>query len=461
MILDFLKRCFLWIVLVSIIGCQSDDDTPVVVEETENGFWLAADKGYIIEINDGRSVLYNVNSVGCAILDDDFKTEEFAGLQLDLVNTNELIGTSELIASDIKFIRLENQNEFCLPDQIFQTEDPKINFDHFWNIFNDYYAFFETRNVNWVQYKNLREQVTSENFYETIGELVLLLNDGHVAIEDEENNIGIDAGLPGLLERLNASLSGDLIIDSGEDYDKLYNQRLEVIALNYFRGEFEVDESGNIAWSMLNSDIGYINILGMAGYSSDELTEIQTLNTVLDRMMNDIKSSGVSKLIIDTRFNGGGYDMVSVEIASRFVDQERPGFSKKARLGDSFTESTSVSVTPKGDFQFTDDIVLLTSPLTASAAEIFALCMKDLPYVTLLGDNTYGVFSDILVHVLPNGASVGLSNEVYSDAQGVVYEGVGIGPSQENNIPLFSNDDFDEEKDSGIDRAIQLLSVND
>ncbi|WP_299243589.1 S41 family peptidase [uncultured Aquimarina sp.] len=458
MILDFFKKYFLGFILVFLIGCQSDDDTPIVVEGTKNGFWLAADKGYIIEFTDDQDILYNVNTYGCSIADANFNEEEFAGFQFDVVNVNELIGVSELIASDIKFTRLENQNELCLSDQISQTEDPKVNFDHFWNIFNDYYAFFETRNVDWSQYENLGEQVTSENFYEIIGELVLLLNDGHVIIDDEENNIGIDAGLPGLLERLNSNLSGDLIIDSGEDYDRLYNQRLEVITLKYFGGEFEIDESENIAWGMLNNDIGYVNILGMAGYSANESMELQTLNTVLDRLMNDFKNSGVSKLIIDTRFNGGGYDMVSVEIASRFVDQEWPAFSKKARLGNSFTESTSISVTPKGDFQFTDDIVVLTSPLTASAAEIFTLCMKDLPYVTIVGDNTNGVFSDILVHVLPNGASIGLSNEVYSDAQGVVYEAIGIGPSEENRVPLFSNDDFNEEKDSGIDRAVELLS---
>ncbi|AXT52244.1 hypothetical protein D1818_15875 [Aquimarina sp. BL5] len=458
MILDFFKKYFLGFILVFVIGCQSDDDAPIIIEETINGFWLAADKGYIIEFTDDQDTLYGINTSGCSVLDDNFDADEFAGFQFDLVNANELIGVSELVASDLTFTRLENQNEFCLPDQILRTEDPKINFDHFWNIFNDYYAFFETRNVDWSQYESLRDQVTAENFYETIGELVLLLNDGHVIIEDEENNISIDAGLPSLLERLNAGLIGDLTIDSAEDYDRLYNQRFEVITLKYFGGEFEIDESENIAWGMLDSDIGYVNILGMEGYSADESTELQTLNTVLDRMMDDFENSGVSKLIIDTRFNGGGYDMVSVEIASRFVDQERLAFSKKARLGDSFTESTSISVTPKGNFQFTDDIVLLTSPLTASAAEIFTLCMKDLPYVTIVGDNTNGVFSDILVHVLPNGASIGLSNEVYSDAQGVVYEAIGIGPSEENRVPLFSNDDFNEEKDSGIDRAVELLS---
>ncbi|PKV48451.1 peptidase S41-like protein [Aquimarina sp. MAR_2010_214] len=452
-----LKRCFLFLSVILFMACQSDDDQPQP-EKTINGFWLAEDKGYLIEITDKKKVLYGVNSVGCTIIEDNFVPEESFGVSLNLVSPDKLIGVPELSASNIEFNRLSNQNEFCLPDQIANTKDPKVNFDHFWNIFNDYYAFFETRNVDWSQYKNLREQVTSENFYETLEELVFLLKDGHVAIDDEANNVAIDAGSPSLISRLNSGLSGDLIIESQEDYNMLYSQKLQTIVSKYLNNKVEVDENGKIAWGLIGSDIAYINILGMEGYASTAKNELETLNSVLDKIMNDLKKSAVSKLIIDVRFNGGGYDMVSVNIASRFLDQERLAFSKKARLGDGFTKSTSINVTPKGDFQFTGDIMLLTSPLTASAAEIFTLCMKDLPYVTIMGDNTNGVFSDILVHTLPNGASVGLSNEVYSDANGKIYEAIGVGPSEENRVPLFSNSDFIDEKDSGIDLATELLN---
>jgi C-terminal processing protease CtpA/Prc len=196
----------------------------------------------------------------------------------------------------------------------------------------------------------------------------------------------------------------------------------------------------------------------MDDYSDDFNNEIEALNEALDKVMNDIKASGVSKLILDIRFNGGGFDKISLDIASRFLDHERFVFSKKERLRNGFTSDQFVSIGPKGDFQYTGDIILLTSPITASAAEVFALCMKDLPYVTILGENTNGVFSDILTHVLPNDAAVGLSNEVYSDVKGVVFEVVGIGPATEGNrIPFLSTKDFENNMDSGIEKAITLL----
>ncbi len=452
------KQIFLMLIVGLIItACQNDDDQSSP-ETSKNGFWLLEGKGYILETNDEKSVLYSVNSIGCTVADDNFDAEESFGATLEQVGPNELIVASELSASDIEFKRLTSQNELCLPDQIADTNDPKVNYDHFWNIFNDHYAFFETRNVDWMQYKNLGEQINSDNFYTVLEEVILQLKDGHVLIEDEANNINIDSGSQNLFDRLNSGLSGDFRIESFEDYNRLYGQRLETIGAKYLGGVFEFNENQTIAWGAIDDNIGYINIFGMAGFGTGAGNELEALNTVLDNIMDDIKDAELSKLIIDVRFNGGGFDMVAVNIASRFVDQERLAFSKKAKFKDGFTESTSVSISPKGDFQFTGDIVLLTSPFTASATEVFMLCMKDLPYVTIVGDHTSGIFSDVLVHVLPNGASVGLSNEVYSDAQGQVFEAIGIGPDDENRVPLFSNDDFIEEKDGGIDKAVEILN---
>lgn len=266
--------------------------------------------------------------------------------------------------------------------------------------------------------------------------------------------IDIQSGDPTLFERLSAHLDDDDIAN----LSNLGDQKINTIFEEYLGGEFEIDDRDNIFWGLINDDTGYINILTMQGFGTNEDNELSTLNSLLDTIMDDLEASGVSKLIIDIRFNDGGVDTVALNIVSRFVNQERVSYFKKARLGDDFTENNSFSVEPRGDFQFTDDIVLLTSPFTISAAELLTLCMKDLPYVTVVGENTTGAFSTILTHILPNGAEVGLSNEIYSDAQGEVFEIIGIGPvNQENEIPFLLTSDFEEEKDSGIDRALEVL----
>ncbi|SHJ40471.1 S41 family peptidase [Aquimarina spongiae] len=446
--------------LFFIVSCQSDDDTVSSGDSIDDGFWEVVEKGWVFEFTNGTDVFYNFNSAGCAIQDANFVPENFFGFTLDQVNENEIIGTSELSDSEIIFTRVQNPNSNCLPGMISETEDPTINFDHFWNIFNDYYAFFEARNIDWSQYESLRDQVTEENFYDVIEELAYVFEDGHVSIFDEENDVEINSGDPKLLERLNANLGGELLIESETDYSNLVDRKVNTIIGEYLGGNFEIDDNQRMVWGLINNDVGYIIIGSMEGYGTSFDNELTALNTVLDQMMSDLEESGVSKLVIDMRFNDGGFDTVALDIVSRFVDQERVSYFKKARLGDGFTENIPFSVGPKGNFQFTDDIVLLTSPYTISAAELFTLCMKDLPYVTIVGENTNGAFSTILTHILPNGAEVGLSNEIYSDAQGEVFEVVGIGPqNQENQVPFLSTLDFQEEKDSGIERALELLNM--
>ena len=454
-----IKKGYVVFLLFIILSCQKDDDIPPPVEDSMNGFWLVAEKGWIFEFTDEEDVFYNFNSSGCSIQDDDFIPADYFGFQLNQVNNNEIIGTTDLSDSEVIFTRLQDQNPNCLPDRVAATEDPQVNFDHFWNIFNDYYAFFEARNIDWSQYESLRDQVNADNLYDIIEELAYLLEDGHVSIYDEDNDININSGDPILLERLNANLSGDLILENLDDFNDLGNEKLITIVTNYLDGNFEIDERENIIWGLINDDIGYINVLTMEGYGTNFGNELATLNAILDTILNDLSESGVSKLIIDIRFNDGGYDTAALDIVSRFMDMERVSYFKKARLGSSFTENRSFSVGPKGGFQFTDDIVLLTSPYTISAGELFALCMKNLPYVTLVGENTSGAFSTILEHRLPNGAEVGVSNEIYSDAQGEVFEVIGIGPgNQENRVPFLSTLDFQEEKDGGIDRALEILN---
>ncbi len=451
----------LLLLFVLFAACESNDDSTTTVppENSINGFWSIPEKGWVFQFTDDKHIFYNTNAAGCSIQDNDFVLQDFYEFDFDVITENELIASSELSDSEIVFVRLPNQNADCLPDQVSDTKDPVINFDHFWNIFNDYYAFFETRNIDWSQYKSLRDQVTTDNFYEIVEELMFLMEDGHVSIYDEENVIEIQSGDAKLNERLNANLSGDLIINSEDDFIALKNQKAQTIVTEYLGGEFEIDENENIIWGLINDDIGYILISTMQGYGTNLSNELSSLNVVLDRIMNDIKESGVSKLVLDLRFNNGGFDTAALNMVSRFMDQERVSYFKKARLGDSFTENKSFSVEPQGDFQFTEDIILLTSPHTISAGELFTLCMKDLTYVTIVGENTNGAFSTILTHILPNGVEVGLSNEIYSDAQGNVFEVVGIGPdNQENYIPFLSTQDFQEEKDSGIDRALEILN---
>ena len=139
-------------------------------------------------------------------------------------------------------------------------------------------------------------------------------------------------------------------------------------------------------------------------------------------------------MILDLRFNEGGWDGVSLALASRFADQKRLAYTKRARKGNDFTAPRSFHVEPAGAQHFSGKVILLTSRFTVSAAEVFVLAMRTLPNVTLAGETTAGALSDMLERHLPNGWTVSLSNEVYTAADGKVYEHLGLSP--EIKVPL-------------------------
>ena len=109
---------------------------------------------------------------------------------------------------------------------------------------------------------------------------------------------------------------------------------------------------------------------------------------------------------------------------------------------------------PQADEAYLQPVTLIAGPITASAAEIFTITMQRLPQVTVIGENTVGILSDILGKPLPNGWSVGLSNEVYLDADGVSFEGIGVTPDMQ--VPVFSVEEVQAGMDPALDLAISL-----
>ena len=65
-----------------------------------------------------------------------------------------------------------------------------------------------------------------------------------------------------------------------------------------------------------------------------------------------------------------------------------------------------------------------------SAGEVAVLALRALPNVRAFGWPTYGALSDELPYSLPNGWEGTISNEVYTAADGQVYENRGVPPAQ-------------------------------
>lgn len=142
-------------------------------------------------------------------------------------------------------------------------------------------------------------------------------------------------------------------------------------------------------------------------------------------------------LVLDLRWNTGGADSAALGYASLFADDAWSAGTKVTQIAPGrFTDPVQIEPQPLGPAQFDVPVIVLTSELTISAAEVLALALRELPDVTLMGTETAGAFSDMMFRRLPNGWAFSLSHQVYRDPDGVSYEATGLPPDIRRDLDL-------------------------
>jgi len=319
---------------------------------------------------------------------------------------------------------------------------PVENFEALWNMFNQRYAFFELRGVDWkAQYEKYRPKVTKnttdEELYGLMCEMLKPLKDGHVNLKAKslgKKNPYNPEETPRFLKEFNNR--------------KLEKQFEQLVSKTLRDNDFgELKDSTDLLLFSRNKSLGYLLITEFEGVRAKKLDE--ALDKVLALM------DGTKGLIIDIRLNPGGTDQCVYQIASRFADKKRVGHHRKTKTGaDGFSELKTRYLNPHGD-TYLKPIILLTHDASFSGADVFAMVMTELPQVTLVGEPTNGIFSNMLEKKLPNGWKYTLSFQVYYSADMTCYEGKGIPV----DIPMKNmRSDLEKGEDPLIIKALKLLS---
>jgi C-terminal processing protease CtpA/Prc len=121
-----------------------------------------------------------------------------------------------------------------------------------------------------------------------------------------------------------------------------------------------------------------------------------------------------------------------------------------------FTPPQSVWVDPSPRPGYRGQVVVLMGRDTVSCSEDFAMAtMGRKPAITRIGENTQGVFSEVLMRKLPNGWTFGLPNQIYKTAEGKSFDGVGVPPDV--TVPVFPVEELKAGRDSGMEKAVEIL----
>jgi C-terminal processing protease CtpA/Prc len=197
--------------------------------------------------------------------------------------------------------------------------------------------------------------------------------------------------------------------------------------------------------------IGYIRILELEGVQKPDL------KAALDTIAADFDQ--LDGFIIDIRNCPGGEDSTAITIINQFCDRKRIAFHRRTKIGPGERDYTRLKtwyLQPQGGVQFTRPIALLTCDSVFSGGEAFALAIRELPHVTIIGDHTNGIFSYQLEKKLPNGWEYRLSYQTYLSADMVCYEGTGVPV----DIKMLNRKtDIESGVDPLITRALEVLPL--
>jgi carboxyl-terminal processing protease len=296
--------------------------------------------------------------------------------------------------------------------------NPEKNFEELWKTFHTRYPFFELRNVDWQkQYDTYRPKVTRETsddaLFDIFCKMIAPLHDGHVELITTAKG-----------KRKKRYFNPEKKPRFWQEFtSQEIKQLLKTTEKTLVANGFGRPTEGR-AWMLhycRSQTFGYIRILELEGVKK------RNLIAALDEISDDLKS--LDGVIIDIRNNPGGDDNTAITIINRFCDRKRVAFHRKTKIGpheDDFTSLKTWYIQPRGDAQLIVPIVLLTCDSVFSGGEVFALAIKRLPHVTIIGDHTNGIFSYQLEKKLPNGWRYRLSYQKYFSADMVCYEGKGV-----------------------------------
>lgn len=282
-------------------------------------------------------------------------------------------------------------------------DNPEAVFENIWQTFNEEYAPFEERKVDWqVAYNTFRPQVnintTDDELFTIISEMLKLLDDGHISLTAPNRQVFYS-------NRIMREL-----ID-----DNLFNK---TVIKSYLETDLKVGiEESYIYGKIQGESIAYI----FFDYVGDNFF-------VLNDFLN--KYNNVNGYIIDLRHNQGGDFTYCFSEIGRLTNQTRYVFKSKTKNGkgkNDYTEWKEWYIKPKGNY-VNKPIIVLTDRYTISAGERSVMAFKTLPNVTVVGDTTNGAHGTMIGRELANGWYYSIVPQKVEMFDGKTYEGIGLAP---------------------------------
>jgi len=191
-------------------------------------------------------------------------------------------------------------------------------------------------------------------------------------------------------------------------------------------------------------NIKNLHYKNMDGIGYIEITKFdENASELFNEAFEDLTKQGITGLIIDLRYNGGGvYDEV-LAISKKIIPKGLIVYTedKDKKQEKEFSDSEGINM----------DLVVLVNNYSASASEILAGAVKDRECGTLVGETTYGKGLVQGVFEMNDGTAMKVTISKYYTPSGVCIEGTGIEPN------VIIEDNPNTTKDEQLEKALEIL----
>ena len=241
------------------------------------------------------------------------------------------------------------------------------------------------------------------------------------------------------------SMEEDAALDkiSGEIGSKLTMKLLrdgEEISVSLIRQQIDIE---SVTGEMLDNGVGYIRITTFNEKTAEQFAG--ALNSLVDK--------GLKALILDVRGNGGGVIAPLKSMLNRLLPACVAAVAEYANgIRKTLIETDSVS-------NVGVPMAVLVDGGTASAAEIFAVALRDEGKAVLIGTQTYGKAVLQGTYSFPDGTALTISNAKVVPSKSEPYDGVGLKPDYVTALPTGATlDSVSRENDSQLQKAIEIMT---
>ena len=300
-------------------------------------------------------------------------------------------------------------------------------YEEYWKLFNEKYAMFEPKQVDWQNLYNItrplvNNQISPDSLFTILGSMTIALRDGHTVLIDHEKGVGaffnLEAGYPNNLDET-------------------------IITQNYLTGNVQTAGDGLTYTTLNNGEIGYI---AYRDFEKEVTTEY--MNTILEAL-KDTKG-----IILDVRGNGGGDPSYAQLMASHFTENPTYIGYEQFKTGPAKNDFSRSDLTlqPTDGTKYLKPLMVLTNRQCYSATTTLIYSLNPLPQVKFIGGRTGGGSGSVADGQLANGWYYSLSTSEFIDYQD---RHLDDGFDPDINVAL---DSMDMTKDELIERAIQEIN---